>query len=160
MGACSGCRSRALLKARPKRLDAMGHVTAAVKICNPREGTRCAEAELIVDTGSTYTWIRRERLEAIGVRPGGVRRFKTIEGRVVEREVGEAVIECLGERATSIVVFAEESDVEVMGVVTLELLALEVDPAAGRLRKAESLLALTARLYDSAFKRADGRARG
>jgi predicted aspartyl protease len=100
----------------------------------------------------TATWVRRERLEAIGVRPSGVRKFRTIEGRVVEREVGEAVIECLGERATSIVVFAEESDVEVVGAVTLELLALEVDPVARRLRKAESLLALTARLYGRVFK--------
>ncbi|WP_084761259.1 hypothetical protein [Caldivirga sp. MU80] len=55
-------------------------------------------------TGSTYTWIRRERLEAIGVKPSGVRRFRTIGGKTVGREVGEAVIECLGERATSIVV--------------------------------------------------------
>jgi len=60
------------------------------------------------------------------------------------RNVGEAVIECLGERATSIVVFAEKDDVEVMGVVALESLALEVDPITKQLKKSESLLALTA----------------
>jgi hypothetical protein len=91
----------------------MGHTVAVVRVCNPWDGSRCFEAELIVDTGSTYTWIRRERLEAIGVKPSGVRRFRTIEGKTVERNVGEAVIECLGERATSIVVFAEKDDVEV-----------------------------------------------
>jgi predicted aspartyl protease len=122
----------------------MGHTVAVVRVCNPWDGSRCFEVELIVDTGSTYTWIRRERLEAIGVKPSGVRRFRTIEGKTVEREVGEAVIECLGERATSIVVFAEKDDVEVMGVVALESLALEVDPITKQLKKSESLLALTA----------------
>jgi predicted aspartyl protease len=122
----------------------MGHTTAAVKICSPQDGTKCVETELIVDTGITYTWIRRERLEAIGVKPSKARKFRTIEGRTIEREVGEAVIECLGERAMSIVVFAERDDVEVMGVVALESLALEVDPVTRQLKKAESLLALTA----------------
>ena len=122
----------------------MGHTTAAVKICNPQDGTKCVETELVVDAGSTYTWIRRERLEAIGVKPSKARKFRTIEGKTIEREVGEAVIECLGERAMSIVVFAERDDVEVMGVVALESLALEVDPVTQQLKKAESLLALTA----------------
>ena len=122
----------------------MGHTTATVRIYNPQDNTKCIETELIVDTGSTYTWVRREKLEAIGIRPSKVRKFRTIEGKTIEREVGEAVIECLGERASSIIVFAEEGDVEVMGVVALESLALEVDPVTKQLKKAESLLALTA----------------
>lgn len=83
-------------------------------------------------------------MEAIGVKPSGVRRFRTIEGKTVEREVSEAVIECLGERVTSIVDFAEKDDVEVMGVVALESLVLEVDPITKQLKKSEPLLALTA----------------
>ena len=62
------------------------------------------------------------------MRPSGTRRFRTIEGRTVEREIGEAVIECLGERATRVVVFAERDDVEVMGVEALEGLALRSTP--------------------------------
>jgi predicted aspartyl protease len=121
----------------------MGHTTALVRVCNPQDRARCLDLELTVDVGSTYTWIRRERLESIGVRPSGTRRFRTIEGRTVEREVGEAVIECLGERATR-VVFAEKDDVEVMGVEALEGLGLEVDPVTRQLRRSESMLALTA----------------
>jgi len=121
----------------------MGHTTAAVRICNPQDRTKCIETELIVDTGSTYTWVRKERLEMIGVKPTGLKRFRTIEGKTIEREVGEAVIECLGESATRIVVFAEKGDAEVMGVDTLEGLGLEIDPVTKQLRKAETLLALT-----------------
>jgi len=122
----------------------MNHTTVTVRICNPQDRTKCIETELIVDTGSTYTWIRKERLETIGIKPTGLKRFRTIEGKTIEREVGEAVIECLGESATRIVVFAEKDDAEVMGADTLEGLGLEIDPVTKQLRKAESLLALTA----------------
>jgi len=122
----------------------VGHTTALVRVCNPQDRARRLDLALIVDAGSTYTWIRRERLESIGLRPSGTRRFRTIEGRTVEREIGEAVIECLGERATRVVVFAERDDVEVMGVEALEGLGLEVDPVTRQLRRSESMLALTA----------------
>jgi len=122
----------------------VGHTTALVRVCNPQDRARCLDLELIVDAGSTCTWIRRERLESIGVRPSGTRRFRNIEGRAVEREVGEAVIGCLGERATRVVVFAERDNVEVMGVEALEGLGLEVDPVTRQLRRSESMLALTA----------------
>ena len=69
-------------------------------------------------------------------------RFRTTEGRVIEREIGEAVVECLGERATTIVVFAEDEDAEVLGIYSLEDLRLEVDPVTRQLRKVEALLAL------------------
>jgi len=66
----------------------------------------------------------------------------TIDGRVVERDIGEVVVECLGERATRIVVFAGEGDAEVLGVDALEGLRLEVDPVTRQLRKVEALLAV------------------
>ena len=81
-------------------------------------------------------------LEKLGVKPMGRRGFRTIEGRIIERYIGEAVIECLGEKATCIVVFAEEDDVEVLGVTALENLALELDSITKQLKKAEAVLAL------------------
>ena len=123
-------------------LKGLGHTVAKVRLYNPHDLSRCLDLELLVDTGSTYTWIKRDKLRELGVRPMGRRRFRTIEGRVVEREIGEAVVECLGERATCIIVFAEEDDVEVLGVTALENLALEVDPVTKQLKKAEAVLAL------------------
>ena len=122
----------------------MGHTIARVRVSNPRDPSRRVELELVVDTGSIYTWIRRSTLEGLGVQPTGRRRLRTISGRLVERPVGEAVIECLGERATCMVVFAEEGDAEVMGITALENLGLEVDPISRQLRKVEALLALQA----------------
>jgi len=52
------------------------------------------------------------------------------------------VIECLGRRATSIVVFAEEGENEVLGLHELEGLGLEVDPVTRKLRESEAILTL------------------
>lgn len=120
----------------------MGHVNARVRIYSPRDLTKSMELELLVDTGSTYTLIRRDKLEKLGVKPMERRRFKTVEGRVIERDIGEAVIECLGRKATCIVVFAEERDHEVLGVTALENLGLELDPVTRQLREVEAILAL------------------
>jgi predicted aspartyl protease len=121
----------------------MGYVRARVRLCNPRDESMCDELELPVDTGSTYTWIKRGKLARLGVKGTGRRLFRTIDNRTIEREVGEAVVERLGRRATTIVVFAEERDNEVLGIHALEGLGLEVDPVTGKLRESESILALT-----------------
>lgn len=100
------------------------------------------EKELIVDIGSVYTWVSRKFLEDIGVKPKRKRHFKTITGRVVERDVGEVTIVIDGEEGTIPVVFAEDKDQEVLGATALEILGLEIDPTAKRLRKVKALLAL------------------
>jgi predicted aspartyl protease len=69
--------------------------------------------------------------------------FRTIDNRTIEREVGEAVVERLGRRATTIVVLAEERDNEVLGLHALEGLGLEVDPVTRELRESEPIPALT-----------------
>jgi len=104
--------------------------------------SRSEQVELLVDTGSTYTWVSNEVLERLNVEAKTARKFKTIDGRLLERRVGEVLIEYMGERATRMVVFADKGDAEVLGVDALEGLGLEVDPITKQLRKAEALLAL------------------
>ena len=98
--------------------------------------------ELLVDTGSTYTWIARALLEDLAVKPSTLRNFRTIDGRTLKREVGEVLMEYAKEQATRMVVFAEAGDAHVLGVDALEGLGLEVDPTTKELRKSEALLAL------------------
>ncbi|PIU56025.1 MAG: hypothetical protein COS88_03405 [Chloroflexi bacterium CG07_land_8_20_14_0_80_51_10] len=100
------------------------------------------EVSLLVDTGSMYTWVKREILESLDIRAQERLRFRTIEGREVERQIGEAVVEYDGVRATTIVVFAGEEDFQVLGVHALEGLRLEVDPGTGKLKRTEVLLAI------------------
>lgn len=104
--------------------------------------SKVEEIELLVDTGSTYSWVPRERLAKLEIKPKGSWEFKTIDGRVLKREIGEAVVECMGEQATTVVVFAEDTDEKVLGIHALEGLRLEVDPITKQLRKVKAILAV------------------
>jgi len=120
----------------------MGMTYAEARVIGPSGEKRL---KLLVDTGSLLTWVSGDSLREIGVKPTGSRKFKTIEGRELVRETGEAVLEIMGERATEIVVFGEPGDAEVTGVVSLEGLGLEVDPATQSLKKTEVFAAYMAR---------------
>jgi len=119
----------------------LGHTSAKVRIYSS-DLSKTEQIELLVDTGSTYTWISTDLLKRLGVESKTVRKFKTIDGRLLERKVGEVVIECVKEKATTMVVFAKKGDAQVLGVYSLEGLGLEVDPITKQLRKTEVLLAL------------------
>ena len=119
----------------------MGHTTAKVTLHSPDMSTS-EQIDLLVDTGSTYTWVSMDVLKRLNVEAKIDRKFKTIDGRLLERKVGEVLIEYMNEKATRMVVFADKGDAEVLGVDALEGLGLEVDPITKQLKKAEALLAL------------------
>jgi predicted aspartyl protease len=118
----------------------MGYVKVKVKVRNIHKPELEDLVELLADTDSIYTILKRERLEKLNVKPRGKRRFKTADGRIIEREVGAAEIEINEQGTYSIVVFGENSDVEVLGVTTLEELGLQVNPVTGELKPMELLL--------------------
>lgn len=132
---------------------AMGYVKVKVEVRNIHKPELEDFVELLADTGSIYTILKRERLEKLDVKPRGKRRFKTADGRVIEREVGAAEIEINGQSTYSIVVFGEDFDVEVLGVTTLEELGLQVDPVTGELKPLELLLLFFSKCFgDEAFE--------
>ncbi len=105
-----------------------------VKLVNPEEGLE-GDVELLIDTGSVLTWIKGSRLEELKVKPRRVRRIKTITGQVVERQTGLVTLVLGEEEADVEVVFAEEEDGEVLGVVALESLGYAVNTVTGRLER-------------------------
>jgi predicted aspartyl protease len=121
----------------------MGYIKVKVKIRNIHNPELEAERELLADIGSIYTMIKRNFLEELQIKPRGKRKFKTADGRLVEREVGAAEIEINGQSTYSIIIFGENSDAEVLGITTLEELGLQVDPVTGELKPLELLLLLT-----------------
>jgi len=121
-------------------VKAMGYVKVKVIVRNIHNPDLKAELDLLVDTGAIYTILSRERLSRLGVEPRDKRRFKTADGRVIERDVGAAEIEIKGHSTYSIVILGEPSDAEVLGVTTLEELGLQVDPVSGELKPLELLL--------------------
>ena len=80
-----------------------------VKVLN-LELSESKEMCLLVDTGFIYTWIPEETLEWVGIRRERVREFVTIEGKLVRGNIGMGIVELLGERAPTVLVFADEGD--------------------------------------------------
>jgi len=118
----------------------MGYVKVKVKVRNIYKPKEEAELELLADTGAIYTIIQRKQLQNLNIKPKGKRKFKTADGRIIEREIGLAEIEIQGQTTHSIIVFGEPKDTQVLGVTTLEELGLQVDPVTGELKPLELLL--------------------
>jgi len=118
----------------------VGYVKVAAKIENPADRSRFIHLDLLADTGAIYTAIPASLLEKIDLKPTSTRRFKLANGRVERYATGEAYVEVAGEGATSIVAFLPEGSTPLLGVTTLELLGLQVDPTTGQLKPLELLL--------------------
>jgi predicted aspartyl protease len=84
---------------------------------------------VMVDTGSEYNWIPRNVLIELGIAPVRIDRFETADGRILEREVGFALLYAGGRSAAAAVVFALEDDLVLLGAHGLEGLNLRVDLA-------------------------------
>ncbi len=103
------------------------------------QGGPSRRLRLLVDTGASLSFIPRGILESLGVQPEDREPFELGDGRIVERDVGPAVIRFQGKSAGTQVVFAEPGDGPVLGVNALEELGLQLNPRSGRLEKAKRL---------------------
>ena len=98
------------------------------------------ELEFLVDAGAIYTVISKSIAEKVRLKEFGKRKFKT-GGGVVELPVAEAYVIVEGEGVTSLVAVSSDEEMPVLlGVTTLELLGLQVDPVAGKLKPLELLI--------------------
>ena len=94
---------------------------------------RKQEIELIVDAGSILSWIPKGVLDKLDLRPRRRRIFRTIDGKEIKRDVGIATIKYNEHEADVEVVFAEEKDTPVLGVIALENLGYRINPITGKL---------------------------
>jgi predicted aspartyl protease len=109
-------------------LDAMGILRTTISIEHPaRRGTVIELSDVIVDTGSEYTWVPRPVLESLGLVTERVVDFATADGRQIERDVTFANIYVAGTSAPDIVVFAERGDLVLLGAHALEGLNLRIE---------------------------------
>jgi len=100
--------------------------TLAVAALNAPEHRRELH-DVMVDTGSEYSWVPATLLAELGVVPVRIDRFETADGRELDRAVGFALIYAGGRSAATIVVFADAGDLTLLGAHGLEGLNLRVD---------------------------------
>ena len=121
----------------------MGAFAADCRITNLYDRDReTMVADLLVDTGSEFTWIDRATLEELGVRVERRRSLATITGERITREVGYVIVGVEGDQTVDEVVFGESGDKQVLGSRSLEGMALWVDPTRKRLAHAGAHLAM------------------
>ncbi len=112
----------------------MGYTKVRVRISNPDQPSKYREIELLVDTGAVYTVISARLLREIGIQSVDKMDFHSISNEKLTRGVGVSIIEVMGKRWLTNVIFGEEGDNEVLGVTTLEQLGLQVDPMKGEIK--------------------------
>ena len=95
--------------------------------------------DALVDTGSTYTWIPRQLLERLDVRPQFQREFETADGRIVQRNMAVTMVRWDGETMPTLMVFGGDTDAVLLGAYTLEGFALAPDLVNRRLVRVRGL---------------------
>ena len=90
--------------------------------------------QLIVDTGSEFTWIPSETLSAVGV---DVRKrdveFVMANGEIIARDIGYAILRVHDFETVDEIVFAQRGDLSLLGAHTLEGFGAVVDARGKRL---------------------------
>ena len=115
----------------------MGTVTATIEVGDP-QGQNFQEIELEVDTGSTYTALPREMLQALGVPINRSEQSRLADGCRQTVEIGQTTIKLAGKQFITTVIFAEAGEPSLLGVITLEDALLAVDPVNNRLIPVEA----------------------
>ena len=109
-------------------------------VANPSDHSLRVELEFIVDAGAIYTVIPKSVAEGLRLKETGRRKFKIANGNVMEYPISEAYIVINGEGVTSVVAIADEKTPVLLGVTTLELMGLRVDPVTGKLTPLELMI--------------------
>lgn len=116
----------------------MGHVYVRARICS-LDKSKCMDVDALVDTGATLTAIPRSLAEKLGIEV--IRRDIVETGTgLVEVERGVAVVSTEGRETVTEVWISDIIGRVLIGVVTLELLGLRVDPRTGKLEPSPLLL--------------------
>ena len=108
---------------------------------NPSERQRrTAPIEVMVDTGSELSWLPKKELLDIGIMPEGKKRFAMANKQIIERDFGYAILTAEGYSTNDDIVFAEDSDMSLLGVRTLEGFSVMVDNIGHRFVATVSLV--------------------
>jgi predicted aspartyl protease len=109
---------------------------------NPSERQRrSSPVEVMVDTGSEVSWLPKKELMNIGIKPESKKRFEMANKQIIERDIGYAILAAEGYTTIDEVVFAEDSDMSLLGVRTIEGFSVMVDNIGHRFVATTSIVA-------------------
>lgn len=127
----------------------MGITVLEIEIGNPARPDDTRTLEFLIDSGAIYSVVPIPVLEELGIQPLAEETFRLADGSKIVRKKGGALFR-YGERVgVSDVVFGEEGDSVLLGVLTLEALGLSLDPLKRELKPLPMLLMSTGRVTGS-----------
>ncbi len=98
------------------------------------------EVSFLVDSGATYTVLPERVWRSIGLKPLREHDFVLADGTVIRRKVSECFISLPQGEAHTPVVLGEADDYALLGIVTLEILGLILNPFKRTLQPMRMLL--------------------
>lgn len=104
----------------------MGETVVKIKVSNFLS-SESKEIEAIADTGVTYTTLPCEILDELGIERKEKVKLELADGKVIERDLGNVLLEVEGRLRANPVVFGEAKDGILIGLVTLESCGLTID---------------------------------
>ena len=107
----------------------MGIFYVTIRVAD-RFRERYVNVDAMIDTGSTYTSLPESLLEDLGIEREETDVFELADNRLVEYDIGETRIRLEGREFTVPVIFALDAATPLVGMTTLEILRLGIDPVA------------------------------
>ena len=104
-------------------------------------GAKEKTVRFLVDSGATYTLLPLEAWQALGLSPKRSLTFTLADGTTIERKVSECYIKLPQGEGHTPVILGEAGDEALLGVVTLEILGLVLNPFTRTLQPMKMLLA-------------------
>ena len=106
----------------------MGFTFIKIVVKKSYESEKSMNERLLVDSGAIYTVVPSKDLKKLGIIPHSEEEFDLADGEVIKRKVGDAYFEYRGKKGSAPIVFGEEGDSKLLGILTLEALGFILDP--------------------------------
>jgi clan AA aspartic protease len=117
----------------------MGLVSVEGTVTGPTG--RQESLEFLVDSGATYTLLPHHAWQSIGLAPKRAVRCTLADGTVIDRQVSECHIKLPQGDGHTPVILGEPGDEALLGVITLEILGLILNPFTRTLQPMRMMLA-------------------
>ena len=119
----------------------MGITFLELEVASPANPAASERLEFLVDSGAIYSVVPAVVLDRLGIEPVAEQEFRLANGAKVRRRRGIALFR-LGDRVGGgDVIFGEEGDSVLLGVLTLESLGFVLDPIRRELKPLPMILA-------------------
>jgi predicted aspartyl protease len=105
-----------------------------VSIANPARPKRAIELTFWIDSGAVYSVVPATQLRKLRVKPHSKRTFILADGSEITRKIGDVLFRLDGRQGAAPVIFGEKEDSTLLGTVSLEALAMALDPMKRQLR--------------------------